>query len=130
MFSKTVSFPRQIKKVTKLDSNICTSTSYSLLKKRILEFIKVHPNNICNFPNSLDLTCLTKLPVALSRLHCHKDLIILCLIHEAWYGTVTKPPKSQSTTLSIAQILCTKGSLCFKTLKKLTLISYQWTRTL
>ena len=71
------------KKRNKLDSNICMSTSYSLLKKRLLEFIKAHPENIFNVPSSLGLTSLTNLHVALSHLVFVKGLSIFCLIHEA-----------------------------------------------
>ena len=52
----------------KLDSNICTSPSCSLFKKKILEFIRPHPNNIFNVPKSLGLTYFTRLSVVLSPL--------------------------------------------------------------
>ena len=52
----------------KLDSNIRTSPSSTLFKKKILEFIRPHPNRIFNDPNSSGLTYFTRLSVALSPL--------------------------------------------------------------
>lgn len=107
------------KKRNKLDSNICMSTSYSLLKKRLLEFIKAHPENIFNVPSSLGLTCLTNLHVALSHLVFVKGLSIFCLIHEAWYETVTKELKLKSTTLSTAHISCTNWQSVQQNIEKI-----------
>lgn len=95
------------------------STSYSLLKKRLLEFIKSHTENIFNVPSSLGLTCQTKLHVALSHLLFLKGLSIFCLIHEAWYETVTKELKSQSTTLSTAYISCTNWKSVLQNIEKI-----------
>ena len=52
-------------------SGFC-SPSYKLFRKRILEFIRPHPNSIFNVPNCLGLTYLTRLRVGLSHLREHK----------------------------------------------------------
>ena len=54
------------------DSNIHSSPSYKLSRKRILEIIRPHSNSILNVPNSLGSTYITKVHVILSYLRKHK----------------------------------------------------------
>ena len=55
-----------------MDSNICSSPSYSVFKKNILYFIRPRSDNILNVSHPKGLICLTRLCSGLSNLREHK----------------------------------------------------------
>ena len=65
-------FPSTIIEWNKLDSNIRCSPSYKLFRKRILDFIRPHPNSIFNVPNFLGSAYRIRLSFGLSHLREHK----------------------------------------------------------
>ena len=71
-FFKNTFCPSTIIEYNKLDSNIRTSPSYKLFRKRISEFVRCPPNNSFNVPNSLGLTYISRLRVGLSHFHKHQ----------------------------------------------------------
>ena len=65
-------FPSTIIEWNKLDSNIRCSPSYKLFRKRILDFIRPHPNSIFNAPNFLGSAYRIRLSFGLIHLREHK----------------------------------------------------------
>ena len=98
---KTLLFSFTITEWNKIYSNIRSSPSYKLFRKRILEFIRPHPNSIFNVPNSLGLTYLTRLRHVSSHLRKHK------FCHNFWiyqiqFATAAVLLNQLSTTFSSA----------------------------
>ena len=65
-------FPSSIKERNRLDIDIRKSDSISILKKRILSFIRPLPNKVSNSHNPQCLKLLTRLQLDLSHLRYHK----------------------------------------------------------
>ena len=65
-FFQNSHFPAAIKKWNRLDIDIRKSDSISILKKRILSFIRPLPNKISNSYNPQGLKLLTRLRLGLS----------------------------------------------------------------
>ena len=65
-------FPSTLNEWFRLDINIRNSESISLLKSRLLSFIRPNQSNIFNISDPTDLKLLTHLHLGLSHLHEHK----------------------------------------------------------
>ena len=71
-YFKSTFFPSAILEWNKLDSFIRNSETFSLFKKRILDFIKQNPNHIFNIYNPVGVKYLTRLRIGFSHLKEHK----------------------------------------------------------
>ena len=70
--SKTFFFPSTVIEWNKIDNNIRNSKLASVLKKRILKFIRPSPNSMFNLHNPYGIKLLARLRVGLSHLRDHK----------------------------------------------------------
>ena len=70
--SKTFFFPSTVIEWNKIDNNIRNSKLASVLKKRILKFIRPSPNSMFNLHNPYGIKLLARLRVGLSHLRDDK----------------------------------------------------------